>query len=81
MSIKTFWQALFFNNSLLQNEKIVIFRLRMPRTIIAILVGMALSISGFLFQETFRNKLASPNLLGVSNGASVGGSNCYIIRS
>ena len=38
----------------------------------AVFVGIGLSLSGLLYQETFRNKLVSPDLLGVSTGASVG---------
>ena len=38
----------------------------------AAFVGVGLSLSGLLYQETFRNKLVSPDLLGVSTGASVG---------
>ena len=54
------------------NEYKVINDLRLPRTIIAALVGIGLSISGLLYQETFQNPLVSPDLLGVTSGASVG---------
>ena len=50
----------------------VIEYLRIPRTLIAILVGASLSVSGAIYQSTFNNKLVSPDLLGVSSGASVG---------
>ncbi|MBR1624943.1 MAG: iron ABC transporter permease [Clostridia bacterium] len=50
----------------------VIKFLRIPRTIIALLVGIALSVSGAVYQSAFNNKLVSPDLLGVSSGASVG---------
>lgn len=53
-------------------ERSIIVNLRLPRTIVAVLVGIALSLSGLLYQETFRNKLVSPDLLGVSSGAGVG---------
>lgn len=55
----------------------VIKFLRIPRTIIAILVGIALSVSGSAYQSAFNNKLVSPDLLGVSSGASVGA--CFAI--
>lgn len=50
----------------------VIIYLRIPRTLIAILVGFALAVSGAIYQSIFNNKLVSPDLLGVSSGASVG---------
>ena len=53
-------------------ERSIIVHLRLPRTIIAILVGASLSLSGLLYQETFQNMLVSPDLLGVSSGAGVG---------
>lgn len=53
-------------------ERSIILNLRLPRTIVAILVGIALSLSGLLYQETFQNMLISPDLLGVSSGAGVG---------
>lgn len=50
----------------------VITRLRLPRTFMALFVGVALSLSGLVYQETFQNRLVSPDILGVSSGASVG---------
>ena len=57
------------NNTLWHN---IIFNLRLPRAISALLVGMALPISGLLMQTLFRNPLADPYVLGVSTGASLG---------
>jgi iron complex transport system permease protein len=45
---------------------------RLPRTAVALLVGMALGLSGALTQALTRNPLASPDVLGVVNGASAG---------
>lgn len=53
-------------------DKNIVLNLRIPRTIVALLTGIALSISGLVYQEIFNNKLVSPDLLGVSSGASVG---------
>ena len=50
----------------------VIFTLRRPRTIGAVLVGAALSLAGAAYQGVFKNPLVSPDLLGVSSGACVG---------
>lgn len=52
--------------------KNIIFNLRLPRLLAALLVGMALAVAGTVFQGIFRNPLVSPDLLGVSSGACVG---------
>lgn len=50
----------------------VLANLRLPRTLIAVCVGACLAISGTIYQSIFNNKLVSPDILGVSSGASVG---------
>ncbi len=50
----------------------VIFNVRLPRIILAILVGAGLSCSGAAFQGLFTNPLATPDTLGVASGASFG---------
>lgn len=52
-------------------ENIVLY-IRMPRIVVSILVGAMLSLSGAVYQGVFKNPLISPDLLGVSSGASVG---------
>lgn len=52
--------------------KNVIFHVRLPRVVAAILIGAGLSVSGAAFQAMFRNPLVSPGLLGVLAGASFG---------
>ena len=49
---------------------IVIFQIRLPRVLAALLVGAALAVAGATYQGMFRNPLVSPDLLGVSAGAS-----------
>jgi len=51
---------------------IVFWNIRAPRVLAAMLVGAALAAAGAAFQGMFRNALASPDLLGVSAGASLG---------
>ena len=72
IAIEDFFKAAFTKDSSLDTQRSIIFNLRLPRTIMATFVGIGLSLSGLLYQETFRNKLVSPDLLGVSTGASVG---------
>lgn len=46
--------------------------LRLPRGMAAVVAGVAFGLSGALFQSTLRNSLASPDILGISGGASLG---------
>ena len=57
------WDASMYN---------VVMVIRLPRVLGDILVGVALAVSGAAYQGVFRNDLVSPDLLGVSQGASVG---------
>ncbi|MGV8127970.1 MAG: FecCD family ABC transporter permease [Methanothrix sp.] len=50
----------------------VVFNIRLPRILLAMLVGAALSISGATLQGIFRNPLVSPFILGLSSGAAFG---------
>ena len=50
----------------------VLFNVRLPRIILVVLVGSSLALSGAIFQAIFRNPLVSPDILGVSSGASFG---------
>ncbi len=50
----------------------VLLELRLPRALTALLVGVALGLSGLQMQAVFRNALADPWILGVSSGASLG---------
>ena len=52
--------------------RLIVFDLRLPRILLGILVGAALSVSGASFQAMLRNPLADPFILGVSSGAAVG---------
>jgi iron complex transport system permease protein len=51
--------------------RIVIWEVRLPRVVLGVLAGAALSVSGALLQDALRNELAEPGLLGVSTGASL----------
>ncbi len=50
----------------------VFLTLRVSRTVVGIIGGIALGIAGFVYQTVFRNPLASPDIIGVSSGASAG---------
>ncbi len=57
----------------------VIFYVRLPRVIVALLVGMNLSAAGVSAQSIFRNPMASPGIIGVSSGASFGALICIAL--
>ncbi len=52
-------------------EEFVLFSIRLPRIIITLLAGMALALSGAIFQEVTRNDLAEPGIIGINAGAGV----------
>jgi len=62
------WQGLFSGSE----HYFTIHEYRLPRTLIAILVGAMLASSGVLIQGVIRNPFASPDILGVSHGAGLG---------
>jgi len=56
-----------------QVEQNVVWLVRLPRVLVALLVGGGLGIAGAALQAIFRNPLVSPEIIGVSSGASFGG--------
>ena len=52
--------------------RLIVFELRLPRILLGIMVGAALSVAGAGFQALLRNPLADPYVLGVSHGAALG---------
>ncbi len=50
----------------------VVFEVRLPRAILAMMMGCSLSVSGAVYQCVFKNPMASPNILGTSSGAGLG---------
>ncbi len=50
----------------------IILKSRLPQALVAIVAGAALAVSGLQMQTVFRNPLAGPSVLGISNGASLG---------
>ncbi len=56
----------------------ILLQLRLPRAVLAALVGGALGLSGCTFQALLRNPLAEPYVLGVSGGAAVGAVSVFV---
>lgn len=63
------WRVLLGGGT--EAERLTVFDFRMIRSVLAMLVGSGLAMSGALFQTISRNELASPSLLGVNAGAGL----------
>ena len=76
ISVRQFFAALF--PAFFPDEDVpltvhnVIFNIRLPRILLALLAGAGLSVAGAAFQALFSNPLATPDTLGVATGASFG---------
>jgi len=60
------------STSIDQTTWMILFKIRLPRILLAGVVGFSLSIGGVVFQALLRNPLAEPFILGVSSGSAVG---------
>ena len=70
--IRSAFSALFStheSNSVLYN---IVWRIRFPRVMLAMVVGATLSLGGLVFQALLRNPLAEPYILGISGGSAIG---------
>lgn len=72
LSLNDIINAILGKEVLDKNSYSIIFNIRLPRIISAILIGASLSVSGATYQGMFKNPLVSPDILGVSAGASAG---------
>ena len=70
--LKEVFKSLLGQNASKETWDYIIVNFRLPKAIVAILVGIGLSISGLLMQTLFRNPLAGPYVLGLSSGSSLG---------
>lgn len=61
------------------SDNVIVFRLRLPRVVLGMLAGAAFGIAGALFQTLLRNDLASPDIIGISGGASVSAATAILI--
>ena len=70
--LKEVYNSLIGTGASKSSWEYIIMEYRLPKAIVAIVVGMGLAISGLLMQTLFRNPLAGPYVLGLSSGASLG---------
>lgn len=68
--VGTVWDALFSYDATV-TDHLVVRTLRMPRTLVGLLVGVALGLAGAVMQGVTRNPLADPGILGVNAGAAL----------
>lgn len=68
------------SSSINSTMETVIMNIRLPRIILAILVGAALSVAGACYQGIFQNSMASPDILGASSGAAFGASLAIVLN-
>ncbi len=77
ISLAELWSLIKFKlglgqaHAFTQQQEVVFMKLRLPRVLLAGLVGAGLAISGASMQGLFRNPLAEPGLIGISGGASL----------
>ncbi|SKC85578.1 FecCD family ABC transporter permease [Maledivibacter halophilus] len=77
ISNKEIIKAIFIEKDTVKHQ--IIWNIRLPRTLVAGLVGICLSLSGSILQGVMRNPLAAPNIIGVSSGAGLMAFMIYIV--
>ncbi len=71
--VNLLWRNVFSPGTLTQQvHETVLFHVRLPRILAALIVGSALASAGACYQSIFRNPMVNPSLLGVSAGSAVG---------
>lgn len=63
--------SVFGNPEISEADRYVLFDIRLPRIVMAVLIGSALAVSGTCLQGMFKNPLATPSLIGITAGASL----------
>ena len=70
--VEAFLSRFGYQGDILPQAVTIFWHIRLPRILSAIFIGAALSVAGSTYQGMFRNPLVSPDILGVSSGASLG---------
>lgn len=79
LPIKTIFMGVFSPESIDKTSRVIIWAIRLPTAIMAVVVGAALGIAGVEMQTILNNPLASPYTLGVSAGAGFGAALALIL--
>ncbi len=72
ISLGNLWGLVTGSGHVEETVKMIVLKIRLPRIILAGLVGFSLSLAGLVFQGLLRNPLADPFVLGISSGAAFG---------
>jgi iron complex transport system permease protein len=78
-TVSALWKGATSGRGALDDLETIVWTLRIPRVLTAVLVGATLGVSGAAMQGLFRNPLADPYLLGVANGASLGATLAWML--
>ena len=70
--LNAFLSKFGFKGDILPQAVTIFWNIRLPRILSALFIGASLSVAGATYQGMFRNPLVSPDILGVSSGASLG---------
>lgn len=71
--------AIILNKQVPALTRSVFLTLRVPRTLMAVVAGIGLGVSGSVYQTVFKNPLASPDIIGISNGANLGAAAAIVL--
>ncbi|AOM40550.1 FecCD family ABC transporter permease [Xenorhabdus hominickii] len=72
LSLQTLWQTLVSPESVEVGTQVIVWDIRLPYTLMAVVIGLSLGLAGAEMQTVLNNPLASPFTLGVSDAASFG---------
>ena len=78
VSLTEIWHTLW-SSELTDTSSQIIWNIRLPRNIVAALVGACLAVSGAILQAVMKNPLADPQIVGVSSGAGLAGVIIFIL--
>ncbi len=74
------WMGRLIHQDWTEAQRTIILSVRLPRVLLALLVGMALALAGTVFQGLFRNPMADPSIIGSSQGAALGATLAFFFR-
>jgi iron complex transport system permease protein len=79
LSLHDLWQTLVDKSSVSPGQQVIVWSIRLPQALMAVLVGAALGLAGAEMQTILNNPLASPFTLGVSHAAAFGAALAIIL--
>lgn len=69
-----------FSGDISQTKRVILLEIRIPRVIMALLIGMLLASSGVVTQSVFLNPLADPYIIGIASAATFGAVVAYFLK-